>query len=183
MATTTETIGPLQASAGSSSNIKMKASRPFGAQSSIPSELYNLIGDSAPTLVAQFSRPNYKAKIDPDQPRIRWENKEFSNSARSDGLQLRHWMKTSPAPSSDADEYPFAKFNDNPVVSYDYSMDEYTRMLEDADWTKEETDYLFSMAKEYDVRFYVIADRYDFPGGKPRTIQVRILLPPVTMFT
>lgn len=42
----------------------------------------------------------------------------------------------------------------------------------DKDWTKEETDYLFSIATEYDLRFYIIADRYDFPGGQPRTVEV-----------
>lgn len=39
-------------------------------------------------------------------------------------------------------------------------------------WTKEETDYLFGIVQEYDLRFYVVADRYDFPGGPYRTIEV-----------
>ena len=49
----------------------------------------------------------------------------------------------------------------------------YTRA--DPAWTKEETDYLFDIVREYDLRFYVIADRYEFPGGEPRTIEVSVV--------
>ena len=38
----------------------------------------------------------------------------------------------------------------------------------DRDWTREETDYLFSLIHEYDVRFYIVADRYDFKPSPPR---------------
>ena len=91
-------------------------------------------------------------------------------------------------------EYPFAKYNKNSTPSYTYSLDEYTRLLEgefdlplsydigsfvsvDPEWSKEETDYLFEITKEYDMRFYIIADRYDYPGGPPRTIDVSCALP------
>ena len=85
-------------------------------------------------------------------------------------------------------EYPFAKYN-IPSQVLTYSQDEYTRLLEgtwflipcasqgltlsDSAWTKEETDYLFDLVREYDMRFFVIADRYEYPGGEPRTIEVR----------
>lgn len=44
--------------------------------------------------------------------------------------------------------------------------------LIDKEWTKEETDYLFDLVKEYDLRWQVIADRYNYKGGKPRTMEV-----------
>lgn len=43
---------------------------------------------------------------------------------------------------------------------------------EDKDWTKEETDYLFDLVRQFDQRFYIVADRYEFPGGPPRTMEV-----------
>lgn len=43
----------------------------------------------------------------------------------------------------------------------------------DKEWTKEETDYLFELVKEYDLRWQVIADRYDYVGGRPRSMEVR----------
>lgn len=73
---------------------------------------------------------------------------------------------------------------------YTYSQDEYNRYLDgqlllfltcarkimnlylDKEWTKDETDYLFSIAKDYDLRWYVIYDRYDFAGGPQRTLEV-----------
>lgn len=42
----------------------------------------------------------------------------------------------------------------------------------DHEWTKEETDYLFDVVREYDARWYIITDRYDYPGGQPRTMEV-----------
>ena len=39
------------------------------------------------------------------------------------------------------------------------------------DWTREETDYLFELCKTYDLRFLIIADRYDY-DGKSRSIEV-----------
>lgn len=35
--------------------------------------------------------------------------------------------------------------------------------MADKDWTKEETDYLFSVVQEYDARWYIIHDRYTYP--------------------
>lgn len=43
----------------------------------------------------------------------------------------------------------------------------------DPGWTKEETDYLFQVVREYDGRFYVVSDRYEYPNGTPRTLEVR----------
>lgn len=44
--------------------------------------------------------------------------------------------------------------------------------LADPEWTREETDYLFNLIREYDSRFYIVNDRYDFPGGPPRSMEV-----------
>ena len=44
--------------------------------------------------------------------------------------------------------------------------------ISEVGWTKEETDYLFDLVREYDQRFYVVGDRYDFPGGPPRSLEV-----------
>lgn len=42
------------------------------------------------------------------------------------------------------------------------------------EWTKQETDYLFGLCQRYDVRFVVIADRYDYPYAV-RSIEVSYL--------
>lgn len=145
---------------------KRKGPKPDG----ISRELYALIGSSAPTLTAQMSKPKYKPKpknFAGGGRAAKWEWREFSNPARSDNLKLSHWVKATMDPNT---EYPFAKYNVLPQ-SYTYSYDEYTNLLDEPGWTKEETDYLFSIVQEYDLRFYVIADRYNYPGGPPRTIE------------
>ena len=63
----------------------------------------------------------------------------------------------------------WAPFNTSSQV-FHYTTDEYTQHLQDADWTREETDYLIEMCDAYDLRFIVIADRYEWPG-KQRSME------------
>ncbi|KAG5652415.1 hypothetical protein H0H81_005063 [Sphagnurus paluster] len=132
----------------------------------ISRELYSLIGPSAPSLVT-LSKPQLKQKPNlGGGSKVKWEYRAFKNSARQDSLELRHWVKAS-TPADE--EYPFVKYNVSSNV-FTYSQDEYTRFLEDKEWSKEETDYLFQVARDYDVRWFIVHDRYDFPGGTPRTV-------------
>ncbi|KAF8076576.1 hypothetical protein FPV67DRAFT_1471976 [Lyophyllum atratum] len=132
----------------------------------ISRELYSLIGPSAPSLVA-LTKPRLKQKPNlGGTSKVKWECRAFKNSAREDSLELRHWVK---ATTEEDAESPFAKYNVQPNV-FTYSQDEYTRFLEDKEWSKEETDYLFEVARDYDVRWYVVYDRYDYPGGVSRSV-------------
>ncbi|KAF9534718.1 hypothetical protein CPB83DRAFT_842813 [Crepidotus variabilis] len=135
----------------------------------ISRELYSLIGPSAPSIAAQLAKPRLKQKpnFGVGGVKTKWELRTFKNSARNDGLQLQHWVQASEDPSA---EYSFSKYN-VPNNNYTYSQDEYTRYLDDQEWTKEETDYLFSVAQDYDLRWYIIHDRYEFPNGPQRTLE------------
>jgi len=135
-----------------------KAATPLSRKpSGISRELYSLIGPSAPTLVAQVAKPRLKQK-----PNLgsggssKWEWRPFKNSARADGLELGHWVKANTDPDA---EYPFARYNVK-FPDCTYSQEEYTQLMEDPEWTKEETDYLFNLIHEYDCRFYIVTDRY-----------------------
>ena len=55
----------------------------------------------------------------------------------------------------------FAKYNVQVAVPQ-YSEDQYHANLQNNDWTKEETDYLLGLAKDFDLRWPVIWDRYDY---------------------
>lgn len=59
------------------------------------------------------------------------------------------------------DDSAFAKFNVRVVVPQ-YSDDQYTANLQHPDWTKEETDYLMEVVKDFDLRWPLIWDRYDY---------------------
>ena len=111
----------------------------------------------------------------------------FSNSARSDGLILNHWQRQPEASKAPALEGPamevdgpkeeeeeestpqslgqeslFAKYNIKARVPRRYTDEEYNRHLKNDDWSRPETDYLVDLVEEYDLRWVVIADRYDF---------------------
>ncbi|KAF8605371.1 hypothetical protein BDV93DRAFT_438963 [Ceratobasidium sp. AG-I] len=142
----------------------------------ISREVYALIGDNSPSLVQQYAAPKLKqkptfgksqaAKPKEERPATK-EWREFSNEGRTDGLKLKHWVKV---PNEPQDSSQFEKYN-VPAVVYVYSTDEYNKSLQDPEWSREETDYLFDMAREYDVRFLVMHDRYSFPGGVERTVE------------
>ncbi|CAK7205077.1 swr complex subunit [Sporothrix eucalyptigena] len=55
----------------------------------------------------------------------------------------------------------FAKFNVRVVVPQ-YSDHQYNANLQHPDWTKEETDYLMELVKDFDLRWPIIWDRYDY---------------------
>ena len=109
----------------------------------------------------------------------------FTNNARSDGLVLNHWQRKHestrpPAPEGSQmevdeakeegkeepkpleQEYAFAKYNVKARLPRRYSDDEYNALLKHDKWSREETDYLMDLATEYDLRWVVIADRYDY---------------------
>lgn len=50
--------------------------------------------------------------------------------------------------------------------------------LPDESWTKEETDHLFKLAHEYDLRFIVMADRWDLPSQRGVDVRRSLSLPP-----
>ncbi|KIY74187.1 hypothetical protein CYLTODRAFT_385709 [Cylindrobasidium torrendii FP15055 ss-10] len=123
--------------------------------------LYGLIGPSAPSMVAQLRKPRQK-----EDGVTKWEWKKFSNSARKDSLRLCHWAKS----NENSNAYQFSKYNKHPP-EYSYNDEEYGRLLEDPEWTRDETDYLFSVVKNYDQRWHVIYDRYYYNSGRERTVE------------
>ncbi|KAI0732868.1 hypothetical protein C8Q72DRAFT_815288 [Fomitopsis betulina] len=141
-----------------------KSRKPEG----ISRELYSLIGPSAPTLAAHLAKPRLKQKPNlGGGGRVRWEWRKFKNGARGDDMKLSHWVKAGQDPEAD---YPFAKYNVQPM-SYVFSHDEYTRLLEDRDWTKDETEYLFQLVRDYDSRWYIVHDRYEWENGPKRSME------------
>ena len=97
-----------------------KGSTPLARKpSGISRELYSLIGPSAPTLVAQVAKPRLKQKPNLgsggsskwyiSSPLLfqkvaheKWCRvwRSFKNSARTDGLELGHWVKANTDPDA-----------------------------------------------------------------------------------
>ncbi|EXJ77730.1 hypothetical protein A1O3_09959 [Capronia epimyces CBS 606.96] len=133
------------------------------------------------------SRPSISQKL--FKPR-HWEERPFQHGARTDGLQLRHWKRSVPGsnvrqssvanmtastdvemtdeprtPSGVQDlhfeeEFPSHKW-DVKVQVPSYTDEQYETFLKAEEWTKEETDYLMELCRQYDLRWVIIADRYD----------------------
>ena len=109
--------------------------------------------------------------------KITYAWKRFKNQARDDDLGLHHWAKcykdaAGNVREAEEGDYPFAKYNRR-VALYEYNNEEWNDVVKnDADgWSKEETDYLLEMCKAFDLRFTVIADRWDFKDGPERLLE------------
>lgn len=101
-----------------------------------------------------------RANLSIKRPR-KWLWTPFLNPARKDHLQLYHWRRITD-PNEPPKEYQFAKYNarlDSHIPKYDEK--EYNTLLLCDQWTKDETDYLMEMCIRFDLRFFVIHDRWD----------------------
>ncbi|KAH9892323.1 hypothetical protein F4778DRAFT_750195 [Xylariomycetidae sp. FL2044] len=163
---------------------KSKSSAPRPNLKGLAREVQNLGGDNPIAIVPEVSITR-KRRFGSRKPAARWDMRPFRNSARHDGsLHLRHWVKQTDEgprpqpeplqdgqatedgtlttqPKNEMDDSGFAKFNVQVDVPQ-YSQDQYNSNLTSKDWTKEETDYLFDLARSFDLRWPLIWDRYDF---------------------
>ncbi|GBF95675.1 hypothetical protein Rsub_08657 [Raphidocelis subcapitata] len=145
-------------------------------------EAFELIRNSNPIVTTQLMEELKKGKKEkPNKPTgkgaVVWRALPFLNQARTDGLQLVHWakgFKDANGRVRDAHEgdYPFAKYNKKCPV-YRYDEEEWASLIvnPESNWSREETDHLLGMVEQFDQRFIVIADRWEFPGGPPRTLE------------
>ncbi|KAF8049868.1 hypothetical protein N665_2105s0003 [Sinapis alba] len=126
----------------------------------ISREVYALTGGVAP-LMPSIDVTHLKRRPPPDE-KVAWQWLPVKSSARSDDLQLYHWVRVvnDVPPTGD---YSFAKYNKS-VDVLKYTDDEYENHLTDPVWSKEETDQLFELCERFDLRFTVIADR--FPSSR-----------------
>ncbi|CCI45976.1 unnamed protein product [Albugo candida] len=108
-------------------------------------------------------------------PAIKWKKLSFQNPARKDlpgencpessnergPLILQHWVKA----HNSGMEYTFARFNVT-CVTTTYTNEEYVNCIEKytdplmKPWTRSQTDLLFQLCQQYDLRWFVIADRW-----------------------
>lgn len=157
-------------------------------------EVQSLGGDNPIAIVSEISTFK-KRRFGSRKPAAKWVLSPFQNSARDDNqaLLLRHWRKQTedlsrttsqpeqPQLATDGDaqeastavasrpveteDSAFAKFNVHVDVPQ-YNDDLYESALTSADWTREETDYLFDLVRDFDLRWPLIWDRYEYTPGE-----------------
>ncbi|KAJ3412680.1 swr complex subunit [Chytridiales sp. JEL 0842] len=138
---------------------RKKAKPGVPAAEGINKKMFALTGGVPPLVVG------HKIELKDKNPPTRWSFASFKNPARPDELELKHWVKETEVDK----EYPFAQWN-KPLSIIQYTDEEYESHLKDADWTKEETDYLIGLCKDFHMRFAVVCDRYEYPE-KSRTLE------------
>lgn len=137
--------------------------RPEGMHREVFALLYNDNKDAPPLLPTDTGLGYKQNKARLGMKKVRkWEWAPFTNPARKDSAVFHHWRRTTDEPK----EYPFAKFNKQLQIPT-YTINEYNTHLRTnpAKWNKQQTDHLFDLAKRFDVRFVIMADRWDKEHG------------------
>ncbi|KAH8671389.1 hypothetical protein BX600DRAFT_458975 [Xylariales sp. PMI_506] len=171
---------------------KQKTAAPRPNLKGLAREVQNLGGDNPIAIVPEISSFK-KRRFGSRKPAARWELRAFQNSARDEhSLILRHWRRkdeVASAPqqaeqpqqdgdqgedkmdvdkqSGEVEDSAFSKFNVKVQIP-EYSDDQYSSTLNSSDWTKEETDYLMETVRDFDLRWPVVWDRYDY---QPKPIE------------
>ncbi|ODQ79297.1 hypothetical protein BABINDRAFT_162324 [Babjeviella inositovora NRRL Y-12698] len=141
-------------------------------QAGINRELYNLLGANTPS-VQLTPTLRFKDRIHAIQKPRLWRYETFQNGARTDGLELSHWVK-----EDVAGPYPFEKYNTKLPIprlfedDYDEFLAREEQEKKESDkpedeqpeepWSFAETQYLFGLCEMYDLRWVVIHDRYEY---------------------
>ncbi|KAF5590426.1 SWR1-complex 4 [Fusarium subglutinans] len=159
---------------------KQKIAAPRPNLKGLAREVHNLGGDNPIAIVPEVTHFK-KRRFASRKPAARWEMRSFKNSARTDSdFTLRHWRRkdekedgsdVSPEQTSQGEQpqlfrdgtedSAFAKYNVQVSVPQ-YSEGQYQQSLQHNDWSKEETDYLLELARDFDLRWPLIWDRYEW---------------------
>lgn len=173
--------------AGPRPSKKQKLSAPRPNLKGLAREVQNLGGDNPIAIVPQV--PQFKKRrLANRKPAAHWELRQFRNSGRDDpDFLLRHWRRAEAKqtegtdaqgpvqesaqeqseqqeekpPKDEIEDSTFTKYNVQVSVPQ-YSEDQYQQSLQNADWSKQETDYLMDLARDLDLRWPLIWDRYEW---------------------
>lgn len=178
---------------------KQKVTLPKSSLKGLAREVQNLGGDTPIAIVPEVSLYK-KRRLANRKPATKWELRPFKNSAREDGtLILKHWRrKTEAEPGQvngdategenvngvpaengnstvpkepELEDSAFAKF-DVKVQLWEYNEEQYNAKLQSDDWTKDETDYLMQLVKDFDLRWPLIWDRYEYSPKPPEDAEM-----------
>ncbi|KAF2117726.1 hypothetical protein BDV96DRAFT_570801 [Lophiotrema nucula] len=170
-----------------------KPAGPSRLPKGVAREVAALYGERPPPVAVYEEKKAYRAKRANTGPAKKWVRQSFVNQARPDGLVLKHWRrKRDPeekmigngegedtAMEDRENEEPyvessgeFLKYNVEPEMPA-FTDEEYEAHLRSDDWSREETDYLFRMIKDYSYRWAVVWDRYDYKPAENSSLAVQ----------
>lgn len=145
--------------------------RPEGMHRELYSLLYSDNRDQPPLIPTDTSQEyqTAKAKFGGCKVVRPWKWMPFTNPGRKDSAVFYHWRRS----EDEGKDYQFSKYNKNVQIPI-YSDQEYQLHLAKEDWTREETDQLFDLCRRFDLRWFVVNDRYDnrrFSSSQKRSIE------------
>ncbi|CCK70087.1 Swc4p KNAG_0D03400 [Huiozyma naganishii CBS 8797] len=169
-------------SAGNLAGVAGSTNKPKPQVTGMQRELYSLLGENQPPVMVAQTSSRFKEKL-AGKPSP-WSKTDFFNARKDNPYKLtfQHWMKGSKELLGDEpQESTFLKFDQHftlPTFTKE-EYDEFMKPQNDSSsnteenenrWSFEEVDYLMQLCKKYDLRWFVIEDRYNF-GESVRSLE------------
>ncbi|SCU82362.1 LADA_0C04720g1_1 [Lachancea dasiensis] len=156
-------------SPGSSGATPAPSRTPKAQVSGMQRELYNLLGDNTPPVAIQKST-KFKDKLRAMAKPSPWTFAEFQPSPH---VKLQHWVKGSKElVGQQPQTNTFGKYNTELTIptftkeEYDSFMGSTHEQIGSEKWEYSEIEGLFNLCRKYDLRWFVIQDRYEGKGGR-----------------
>lgn len=143
------------------------AKRPEKMHREVYALLYNDTKDAPPLLQTDTGSGYHQVKARLGMKKTRkWEWSPFK--PMPDAAILHHWIREGEV----TEEYRYAKFYKQLNI-VNYTVNEYNTHLRSnqTKWSKAQTDHLFDLARRYDLRFVVMADRWDRANFGMKTVE------------
>ncbi|XP_070563025.1 DNA methyltransferase 1-associated protein 1-like [Ptychodera flava] len=141
--------------------------RPEGMHREVYALLYSDNKDGPPLIPSDSCQGYKQMKAKLGRSKVRpWKWMPFTNPARKDGAIFYHWRRA----ADEGKDYPFARFNKTIQVPV-YSDQEYQMHIHDDSWTRQETDHLFDLCRRFDLRWFVVHDRFDHSQYQERSVE------------
>lgn len=112
-----------------------------------------------------------KTEAEPGQATTSGEKNAGETTTTTTGEATAENGEATGPKETETEDSAFAKF-DVKVQLWEYTNEQYHAKLQSDDWTKDETDYLMQLVKDFDIRWPLIWDRYEYSPKPPEDVEM-----------
>lgn len=113
---------------------------------------------------------HWRRKTETESGQTNGDTSDDKNAGETAGA-VENGDPTAAPKEPEIEDSAFAKF-DVKVQLWEYNEEQYNAKLQSNEWTKDETDYLMQLVKEFDLRWPLIWDRYEYTSNPPQDVEM-----------
>lgn len=114
---------------------------------------------------------HWKRKPDTASGQVNGDVAAAAEGDNAEGLTAESGEANEEKNDPEIEDSEYAKFNVKVDIP-EYNEEHYNTHLQSNEWTKEETDYLLEVVQDYDLRWPLIWDRYEYSPKQPEDVEM-----------